>query len=189
MKNILNLLLCCVIGGCASPTVSYIDENSVNTLTTNFTMTDLTSVSTAMADKLIVSRKVNKCGSYTVSPVVNKTDQYIDTSSITQSIQDRLSNSKIVTADYVVAIDEMKNQTEELKRQNQSGYYAKSTTAKTGEMVGAECRIDGFINSITSTSPDGKTRRVDYQFNMKLINIKKGMGLWSAQKMISKQIQ
>ncbi|MCE2705987.1 MAG: penicillin-binding protein activator LpoB [Proteobacteria bacterium] len=192
MKKILTLLssaaIISIIGGCASPKVSYVDANSINNLTTNFTMTDLLQVSQSMSIKLINSGKINQCKTYTVSPVINKTDQYIDTSSITQSIQDRLSNSNVVTANYVVSGAEMQNQVDELQRQNQSGLYDKSTTAKTGNMSGAECRIDGFVNNITTVSPDGKTMRVDYQYNMKLINVQKGMGLWSDQKMISKAL-
>ena len=191
MKKISLLLSGLVIGSlissCSTPSVSYVDPNSVNNLTTNFTMTDLLQVSQTMATKLISSGRINRCTSYTVSPVVNKTDQYIDTSTITQSIQDKLSNSNAVTANYVVSGAEMQNQVDELQRQNQSGLYDKSTTAKMGNMTGAECRIDGFVNSSTSVSPDGKTQRVDYQYNMKLINVKKGMGLWSDQKIISKQ--
>ncbi len=181
------LVIASAISSCSTPSVSYVDPNSVNNLTTNFTMTDLLQVSQTMATKLISSGKINRCASYTVSPVVNKTDQYIDTSTITQSIQDKLSNSNAVTANYVVSGAEMQNQVDELQRQNQSGLYDKSTTAKMGNMTGAECRIDGFVNNITSVSPDGKTQRVDYQYNMKLINVKKGMGLWSDQKIISKQ--
>jgi PBP1b-binding outer membrane lipoprotein LpoB len=144
MKKILTLLssaaIISTIGGCASPKVSYVDANSINNLTTNFTMTDLLQVSQSMSTKLINSGKINQCKTYTVSPVINKTDQYIDTSSITQSIQDRLSNSNVVTANYVVSGAEMQNQVDELQRQNQSGLYDKSTKAKTGNMSGAECR-------------------------------------------------
>jgi penicillin-binding protein activator len=177
-----------IISGCASPKVSYVDANSVNNLTTNFTMTDLLQVSQSMATKLISSGKINQCKTYTVSPVINKTDQYIDTSAITQSIQDKLSNSNAVRANYVISTAEMQNQVDELQRQNQTGLYDNSTTAKIGKMSGAECRIDGFVNNVSTVSPDGKTMRVDYQYNMKLINVQKGMGLWSDQKMISKAL-
>ncbi len=185
----LSSICCMILVNCATPKVAYIDANSVNNLTTNFNMNDLLQVSQTMANKLITSNRINKCTTYTVSPVMNKTDQYIDTSSITQSIQDILSNSNVVTANYVLSSAEMQNQVDELQRQNQGGLYDDKTTAKIGNMTGAECRIDGFINSINSVSIDGKTKRVDYQYNMKLINVKKGMGLWSDQKIISKQMQ
>ncbi len=191
MKNIFKAIFVSSVvvmaTSCSTPKVSYVDSNSVNNLTTNFTMTDLLLVTQNMSQNLITSGKLNRCKTYTVSPVINKTDQYIDTSTITQSIQDKLSNSNMVSASYVIASDEMQNQVDELQRQNQSGLYNKSTNAKIGKMEGAECRIDGFVSNIVSVSPDGKTQRIDYQYNMKLINIQKGMGLWSSQKIISKQ--
>ena len=191
MRNIFKIItissIVTINVGCSTAKVSYVDSNSVNNLTTNFTMTDLLLVSQNMSQNLITSNKLNRCKTYTVSPVVNKTDQYIDTATITQSIQDQLSNSNMVSANYVLSNAEMQNQVDELQRQNQTGLYNKSTTSKIGKMEGAECRIDGFVSNIVSVSLDGKTQRIDYQYNMKLINVQKGMGLWSSQKIISKQ--
>jgi uncharacterized protein (TIGR02722 family) len=190
MKNLFKISIISIIlinGSCSTAKVSYVDSNSVNNLTTNFTITDLLLVSQNMSQNLITSGKLNRCKTYTISPVINKTDQYIDTSTITQSIQDQLSNSNMISASYVLSNAEMQNQVDELQRQNQSGLYNKSTNAKIGKMEGAECRIDGFVSNIVSISPDGKTQRTDYQYNMKLINVQKGIGLWSTQKIISKQ--
>lgn len=169
---------------CATHNASYVDPNAVNNLTTNFTMTDLQLVSQAMANSLISSTKLNACPTYTVSNVANLTDQYIDTSTITQSIVNKLGNSSAVSSRYVVSGQEMQNQTDELKRQNQSGLYNPSTTAKTGNMRGATCRIDGFVNSITSANT--KAQIVQYQYNMKLINVETGEMLWSDEKPLAK---
>jgi uncharacterized protein (TIGR02722 family) len=173
-----------------SPTASYVDPNAVNNLTTGFTMTDLQMVSQSMADSLIASGKLNRnCKTYTVSKVANKTDQYIDTETITQSIVNRLGNSSAVKSTYVVSAAEMQNQTDELDRQNQSGLYKKSTTAKSGNMKGAECRIDGFVNSINTSNAGTKTEMVQYQYNMKLINVEAGEMVWSNEKPLSKMMQ
>ncbi|MCC2624283.1 MAG: penicillin-binding protein activator LpoB [Burkholderiales bacterium] len=173
-----------------SPTASYVDPNAVNNLTTGFTMTDLQMVSQSMADSLIASGKLNRnCKTYTVSKVANKTDQYIDTETITQSIVNRLGNSSAVKSTYVVSAAEMQNQTDELDRQNQSGLYKKSTTAKSGNMKGAECRIDGFVNSINTSNAGTKTEMVQYQYNMKLINVEAGEMVWSNEKPIAKMMQ
>lgn len=180
------------LSGCgmfSSPTVSYVDPHGVNNLTTNFTMTDLQMVSEAMANSLITSGKINSCKTYTVSNVMNKTDQYIDTDTITQSIVNKLSNSNAVKSKYVISSKEMQNQVDELDRQNQTGLYNTSTTAKAGRMKGAQCRIDGFVNSIDSVSPDGKAHMVQYQYNMKLINVEEGELVWSNEKPISKMKQ
>jgi len=175
---------------CATPsTVSYVDPNAVNNLTTNFTMTDLQMVSQSMASNLIASGKLNHCKTYTVSNVANKTDQYIDTSTITQSIVSQLGNSSAVKSKYVLSGAEMQNQVDELDRQNQSGLYNKNTTAKVGKMKGAQCRIDGFVNSISSFNPDTKTQMVQYQYNMKLIDVEAGEMVWASEKPLSKMKQ
>jgi uncharacterized protein (TIGR02722 family) len=178
------------VAACATHTASYVDPNAVNNLTTNFTMTDLQMVSQSMADSLISSGRLNSsCKTYTVSNVANKTDQYIDTATITQSIVNRLGNSSAVKSRYVLSGQEMQNQTDELDRQNQSGLYNKNTTAKTGNMKGAECRIDGFVNSINTYNPETKTQLVQYQYNMKLINVEAGEMVWSNEKPLSKMKQ
>ncbi len=173
-----------------SPTASYVDPNAVNNLTTGFTMTDLQMVSQSMADSLIASGKLNRnCKTYTVSKVANKTDQYIDTETITQSIVNRLGNSSAVKSTYVVSAAEMQNQTDELDRQNQSGLYNKNTTAKSGNMKGAQCRIDGFVNSINTSNAGTKTEMVQYQYNMKLVNVEAGEMVWSNEKPLAKMMQ
>lgn len=176
-------------GSFSSPTASYVDPNAVNNLTTNFTMTDLQMVSQAMSDSLISSGRLNGCKTYTVSNVANKTDQYIDTSTITQSIVNKLGNSSAVKSRYVLSGQEMQNQTDELDRQNQSGLYNQNTTAKTGNMKGAQCRIDGFVNSVNSYNAQTKTQMVQYQYNMKLINVEAGEMIWSNEKPLSKMKQ
>jgi PBP1b-binding outer membrane lipoprotein LpoB len=53
-------------------------------------------------------------------------------------------------------------------------------------MKGAECRIDGFVNSIASSDAKGKTQLIQYQYNMKLINVEAGEMVWSNEKPLSK---
>lgn len=192
VKTIIGSSIFISVAACSafsSPTASYVDPNAVNNLTTNFTMTDLQLVSQSMADSLISSGKLNGCKTYTVSDVANKTDQYIDTSTITQSIVNKLGNSSAVKSRYVLSGQEMQNQTDELNRQNQSGLYNKKTTAKTGNMKGAECRIDGFVNSVNSYNAGTKTQMTQYQYNMKLINVEAGEMIWSNEKPLSKMKQ
>jgi penicillin-binding protein activator len=194
MKNLISMVasvtLISGLMACAAPkTASYVDPNAVNNLTTNFTMTDLQMVTQSMASHLIASGKLNTCKTYTVSNVANKTDQYIDTSTITQSIVNQLGNSSAVKSKYVLSGAEMQNQVDELERQNQSGLYNNKTTAKTGKMKGAQCRIDGFVNSITSANADTKTSIVQYQYNMKLLDVEHGEMVWSNEKPISKMMQ
>ncbi|HRG61524.1 MAG TPA: hypothetical protein PLP75_00750 [Burkholderiales bacterium] len=174
------------LGGCASPTISYVDPNAVNNLTTNFNQNDLRAVAQDMSTQLIQSGKMNKCKSYTISPVKNSTDQYVDTSVMTNAMADKLSNSSAVNSTYVVSTQEMQNQVDELERQNQSGLYDQSTTAKTGKMKGAQCRVDGKLTSDTSVGPDGKTTLVSYTFFVQVFDVQQGAAIWRNEKNISK---
>ncbi len=174
------------LGGCASPTISYVDPNAVNNLTTNFNQNDLRVVAQDMSTQLIQSGKMNKCKSYTISPVKNSTDQYVDTSVMTNAMADKLSNSSAVNSTYVVSTQEMQNQVDELERQNQSGLYDQSTTAKTGKMKGAQCRVDGKLTSDTSVGPDGKTTLVSYTFFVQVFDVQQGAAIWRNEKNISK---
>ena len=87
---------------------------------------------------------------------------------------------------YVVSTQEMQNQVDELERQNQSGLYDQSTTAKTGKMKGAQCRVDGKLTSDTSVGPDGKTTLVSYTFFVQVFDVQQGATIWRNEKNISK---
>lgn len=166
--------------------VSYGDSNAVETVNTDFGSTDLNMVASQMATALITSGKINQCKTYTVSKVRNKTDQYIDTENITQSIVNSLSNSAQVKSQYVLSSQEMQNQVDELDRQNQSGLYNQSNNAKIGKMQGAQCRLDGYVSNITKDN--GQIKDVFYIFNMKLIDVEHGTQLWSNEKQIRKDM-
>ncbi len=192
-KLIQLVALSTLLGSCAvnapvvgSGKVSYGDSNAVETVNTDFGSTDLNMVASQMATALITSGKINQCKTYTVSKVRNKTDQYIDTENITQSIVNNLSNSAQVKSQYVLSSQEMQNQVDELDRQNQSGLYNQSTTAKTGKMQGAQCRLDGYVSNITKDN--GQVKDVFYVFNMKLIDVQQGTQLWSNEKQIRKDM-
>ncbi len=186
LKSTLLLSTVILLAGCASPQISYVDPNAVNNLTTNFSQNDLRSVAQDMSASLIQSGKMNRCKSFTISPVKNDTDQYVDTSVMTNAMADALTNSSAVNSVYVVSTQEMSNQTGELDRQDKSGYYDQSTTAKTGKMRGAQCRIDGSLTNSTSVGPDGKTTLVSYTFFVQVFDVEQGAAVWRNSKSISK---
>ena len=181
----LSLLLGCGVTNApvvGSGKVSYGDPTAVETVNTDFGSTDLNTLAQSMADDLIKTGAINKCKTYTVSAVKNKTDQYIDTETITQSIKTRLTKSNLVTAKYVLSQAQMQNQTDELSRQNDSGLY--KNPQQMGQMQAAECRLDGFISSISKTNSDMKD--VFYQFNLSLIKVDEGTELWANEKQLRK---
>jgi uncharacterized protein (TIGR02722 family) len=117
----------------------------------------------------------------TVQDVRNKTSEYIDTRSITDSIRVQLQKSGKVR--FAVDANAMNQQVEELKRQ-QSDLYAKEQAVQKGRMVGAQYRMEGTITSIVKEVKNVKD--VYYKFNLQLYNIQNGLMEWTDEKEIRK---
>ena len=88
-----------LVSGCASTgAVSYGDAQAVETLTTDFGSTDLQMIAAKMVDDMlmfppIVQMTQNRRPVIVVDRIHNKTQEHIDTESITDSIQNKLINS------------------------------------------------------------------------------------------------
>lgn len=166
-----------------SGTVSYGDARAVEKLTNEFGSTDLQTIAETMARSL-----AQTAASYPTKPLVtiadvkNRTSEYIDTRSITDSIQTQLLKSG--TMRFATDIADMQAQTDELARQNTSGLYKGRTIAKVGNMEGAKYRIEGAITSIVKRNSDVKD--VWYKFTLKMTNIEAGTIEWIDEKEIRK---
>ncbi|MBX9849579.1 MAG: penicillin-binding protein activator LpoB [Rhodocyclaceae bacterium] len=179
-----------LLSGCAtqSPTlgsgnVNYGDAKAVEQVTNEFGSTDLQMIAESMARSLAQSQAGAKVKPLvTIAEVKNKTSEYIDTRSITDSIRVQLLKSG--TMRFATDIAGMQNQTDELIRQNQSGLYKKSTTAKTGQMQGAKYRIEGNITSIVKQSSSLKD--VYYKFSLIMTDNESGTIEWADEKEIRK---
>lgn len=179
------LLSAAILVACSGPQVRYGDAKSVETVNANYGSTDLQMIAEAMTRSLLQSKAISGSKDapiVTLADVKNKTSEYIDTRVITDKIRTQLTKSGQVR--FAVSITEMQNQTDELKRQNQSGLYKGSTIAKTGNMQGAQYRIEGSIASIVKTNKDVKD--VYYVFNLNLINNESGLIEWADEKEIRK---
>jgi len=181
-------------GGCvkssSSPTVTrsdvnYGDPEAVENVTNEFGSTDLQTIAESMARSLLQSRPVAESAKpplVTVAEVKNKTGEYIDTRSITDTIKTQLLKSGAVQ--FAVDMEGMDNQTDELSRQNDSGLYKKNTVKKIGQMQGADYRIEGNITSIVKKARNIKD--VYYKFTLSLVNIETGVLAWMDEKEIRK---
>jgi len=170
---------------CSGPQVRYGDAKQIETVNADYGSTDLQMIAEAMTRSLLQSKAISGSKDapiVTLADVKNKTSEYIDTRVITDKIRTQLLKSGQVR--FAVSISEMQNQTEELKRQNQSGLYKNSTISKTGNMQGAQYRIEGSIASIVKTNKDVKD--VYYVFNLNLINNESGLIEWADEKEIRK---
>ncbi len=185
-------LMMLALAGCqtTSPTigssgVSYGDSKAVETVTTDLGSTDIQMISEKMTQSLIqhpvVQDLIRKRGLMMASPVQNKTSEYFDTKLITDTVLTQLQKNGVR---YVIEADNMQNQTDELRRQNQSGLYDKSKSVKMGKMQGAKFRLDGSISSIVKKGSGIKD--VYYKMNLRLIEIETGIVEWSDEKDIRK---
>ena len=186
-------LMLLALAGCqtTSPTiggggdVSYGDAKAVETVTTDLGSTDIQMISEKMTQSLIqhpvVQDMIRKRGLMMASPVQNKTSEYFDTKLITDTVLTQLQKNGVR---YVIEADNMQNQTDELRRQNQSGLYAKNKSVKMGKMQGAQYRLDGSISSIVKKNSNIKD--VYYKMNLRLIEIESGIVEWSDEKDIRK---
>lgn len=180
-----------VLTGCATSgpgvggsSVQYGDAKAVETVTNTFGSTDLQMIAESMTRSMLQSPALAGRGRplITVNDVKNKTSEYIDTRSITDSILTQLTKSGTVR--FVADTADMQDQTEELARQNQSGLYKKSSVKKIGKMEGADFRLVGSISSIVKRTED--LHDVYYKFSLRLTDIESGVVEWAEEKEIRK---
>ena len=171
-------------GGCASkPKTQYGDARGVETVTNQFGSTDLQMIAESMTRSMLQAPVIasGNLPIVTVQEVKNKTSEYIDTRSITDSIRVEVQKSGKVR--FAVDAAAMQQQVEELQRQ-QSDLYDKEAAVQTGKMAGAQYRLEGNITSIVKQDKDIKD--VFYKFNLQLWNIRTGLLEWSDEKEIRK---
>lgn len=191
LRSLIVLLLGLFLTACATtsggPTlgssyISYGDTEAVETITNEFSSTDLKILAESMTESLLATPILTDRPTITIADVKNKTSEYVDTKTITDSIRNKMLKSGKVR--FVVDIVAMENQTEELTRQNQSGLYKKDTVAELGGMEAAKFRLEGSITSIVKST--SKYKDVYYVLSMQLINNGAGIIEWADEKDIRK---
>lgn len=177
--------LCALLGlaGCAKDQVRYGDARGVETVTNEFGSTDLQLIAESMTRSMLNAPVVTggNLPIVTVQEVKNKTSEYIDTRAISDSIRAELQKSGRVR--FAVDAAEMRQQIEELERQ-QSEFYDPENSTEVGKMVGAAYRMEGNITSIVKQAKDVKD--VYYKFNLQLWNVRNGLLEWTDEKEIRK---
>ncbi len=188
---LLSAAIITLVSGCANQTptlssgnVEYGDHRAVETLTNEFGSTDLQSIAQAMTSSLLQSPAVSSRQRplVTIAEVKNRTSEYIDTKSITDTIRTKVMKSGLVR--FAVDTSGMQTQTDEIVRQTQTGMYKKSKSKKIGQMEGADFRIEGTITSIVKRADDVKD--VYYKFSLQLIDNESGVMEWADEKEIRK---
>jgi uncharacterized protein (TIGR02722 family) len=181
------LPLSMMLTACSSgPTVSYVDPNTVDTTSINFSSTDLQTTAASMVNQMLASPVIVQL-TQTQSPVMyvsgltNNTSEFIDTQAITDTISTQLIQSgkfQFVDMNKVKAIKK------QLNYQNNSGMVNPATAAKIGQQVGAQYMFYGDISSITAVNSSQQSQY--YQITMRLMNIQTGIITWQGQQQIRK---
>lgn len=162
--------------------VNYGDAKAVELVTNEFGSTDLQMIAEKMTGSLLETGIFQGRPTVTISTVKNKTSEYIDTNNVMSSIQTSLVKSGKVR--FVRSIGEMQAGVDELQRQNQSGLYRQSTTAKIGNMTAAKYTMEGELTSIVKQNAN--TKDVFYKFTLKLLDVQEGTIEWQDEKEIRK---
>ena len=174
--------------GCATTgsAVSYGDAQAVETLTKDFGSTDLQMIAAKMVDDMLTFPPVVQM-TQTRRPVIvldrihNKTQEHIDTESITDTIQNKLINSGKFRFVDMKSVNAM---AEQLAYQKQSGMVNQATAVRTGGHIGAEFMLNGNLSSIVKNA--GGKSDVYYKFTFKLQNWQTGIVEWTGEKEIRK---
>lgn len=174
------------MAGCATtPAVQYGSAEQVETITTDFGSTDLQMIAEKMVNSLLATPLLQsgKRPVVYVHRVKNKTDEHIDTASITDKIKVTLLKSGRVRFSAVSeANDEIMKQ---LEYQTSAGMVDPKTAKRFGTQVGADYFLYGEISSIKKRG--GRVEDVYYKITLNLVNIATGLIEWADEKEIRKQ--
>lgn len=183
----------CVLGACVltscspvSQKVSYGDAGAAQALSTDFGSSDLQQIASSLVDSLVIFPPIVEITAsrrpvIQIDQIKNKTRQHIDTEGITDSIKSKLLRTGKFrftdrgTDDAVI---------EEVRWQQESGLYKKSSQQQFGGHIGSEYLLTGKIMEIAQRS--GRLEDVYYKFTLELRNLSTGIIEWSDEKEIRK---
>jgi penicillin-binding protein activator len=171
--------------GCAStPEVTYGNPDQVETVSADFGSTDLQMIAEKMANSLLASPVFSSGRPVLyVQHVRNKTDEHIDTESVTDKIKVTLLKSGKVRFSAIGDVkDELVTQ---LEFQTGSGMVDPRTAKSIGRLVGADYFLYGELSSIKKSA--GRVKDVYFKFTLNLVNIQTGLIEWADEKEIRKE--
>lgn len=184
------LTIACTLGlsACASK-VQYGDAQAVETVNVEFGSTDLQSSATKMVDSLLSFPPVVKLTQQEtpilfVDAVRNKTEEHIDTESVTDTIVSKLLRSGKFQFVDMTATEAI---TAQRAFQTASGLVDPNKAAQFGRQVGAQYMMYGNLSGITKRNK--KEKDVYYKFTLKLLDLESGLLVWQDEKEIRKNVR
>jgi len=177
------------LGGCSStPTVQYTDSTAVDTLSTNFSSTDLQMTTSSMVNSLVTSPMISNAYKQNGGPMIiyvdnikNNTDQHIDTGMLSDAITSQILNSGLF---QLVDMNAMAAAKKQLDFQAYSGMVDQSKAIQLGTMTGAQYMVYGNISTMNASN--GSQSSVFYQITMSMMDLKSGLIVWQNTKQIRK---
>ena len=173
------------LSGCAT-TVEYGDAKSAQSLSTDFSSSDLQQIADTMVLKMmsfpvVIDATKDRMPYIMVDKVKNKTMQHIDTESLTDTI-----TTKLIETGKFQLIDRTTDgaSTEEIKTQQDSGLVDKNNALQFGKQKGAEYILTSNLSEIQQSGRGVKD--VYYKFTMSLKNIQTGVVQWKGEKELRK---
>ncbi len=163
--------------------VDYGDPTATETLTIDFGSTDLQMIAEKMVRSVLASPVVQEGNRpvVLVSRVRNKTDEHIDTKTITDKIRTTLVRSGAVR----FAADEVREEVmQELRYQNETGFVDPDKRKRIGKLVGPGYLLMGEISSIRKKA--GRETDLYFKMTLNLVEIETGLIRWAEDEEIRK---
>ena len=181
-------LLALATGGLTGcETVKYGDAQAVETTNTDFGSTDLHLIASKLVDSLLASPLTGQITANGKRPVVfvdsvaNKTDEHVDTESITDTISTKLLQSGQYRFVDMAKVNTVRAQ---LNFQNNDPLANPANAIHFGQMTGAEYMLYGNLAGIDKHNGDNQD--VYYKFTLRLMDLKTGLIDWQDEKEIRK---
>lgn len=180
-------VLMLVLSSCSSiPVVKYKDARSLQTVSADFSSSDLQMIVNNMVESLLVAPAVVQITNQhppviLVDQIKNKSMEHIDTEAITDSIR-----TKLIQSGKFRFIDRATDQAalNEFKAQQESGLVDKLKSVQIGQQFGAEYLLIGSIAEINQSNE--KVTDVYFKITLNLKNLTTGLLDWSSEKEIRK---
>ena len=185
---LLALFIPALITGCA-PTVRYGDATSIQSLSADFSSTDLQTISAKMVDSMlsfppIVETTSQRRPVLVVGAIKNRTTRWIDAKAITDTI-----TAKLIQSGKFRFVDRSTDREviSELKTQQEGGLTNPNKAKQFGQQEAAEYIITGDFIDISQQARG--IRDVYYKFTLSLRNIQTGIVEWKDEKEIRKIVE
>lgn len=180
------LSLAALLGGCSN-TVSYGDAQAVETKSIEFGSTDLQKIAADMVDSMMMSGSIAAITRSSrpivfVDGVKNKTNEHIDTESITDTISTKMLNSGKFR---FVDMERVESVRKQLQFQNNDELVDTSSSIQFGKMVGAQYMLYGNLSSIVKSGDSEQD--VYYKMTMRLMDLSSGLIEWADETEIRKE--